>query len=252
MPRTNATARFERRGELSAESPTLIVGMPENGVVGSIAVNQIKRQLDLKLEGNIVSESFPPVSTFGEGHVRDLVRVYTGTDPPVVVPLCDIALPPYAHADLAACIVHNLAEDFERAIVLTGVPAQNEDQIGEVSCIVTGDAAMAEAEDAGIPLESSVGFIGGTSGAVVNDCYHADIPTIALLVKAHPYLPDPEAAQAVIEKALEPLVSFDIDTQELQEDADDIRRQMEQVAEHFERLQKGGESPVAEGPSMYQ
>ncbi|MFC4551320.1 MULTISPECIES: proteasome assembly chaperone family protein [Halorussus] len=251
MPRTDATARFERRAELSPEAPTLLVGMPENGVVGSIAVNQVTEQLDLERQGHIVSESFPPVTTFGEGRVRDLVRVYAGTDPSVVVPQCDVAMPPEASADLAACIVNDLAADFERAIVLAGVPAQNEEAVGEVTAVVTSEEMASEVEAIGVPLESGVGFIGGTSGAVVNDCYHANVPTIALVVKAHPFLPDPNAARALIEKALEPLVEFDIDTRELEEEAEAIRNEMEQVARYFEQLQSDPDHSTAES-SMYQ
>ncbi|UPV76013.1 PAC2 family protein [Halorussus limi] len=252
MPRTQANARFERRGEITAESPTLIVGMPENGVVGSIAVNQITEQLDLHHEGNIVSESFPPVATFGDGWVRDLVRVYAGNDPNVVIPHCDIALPPTATADLAACIVNDLAADFERAIVLAAVPAQTEEQVGEVTGVVTSESAADELREVGVPMESSVGFVGGASGAVLNDCYHASIPTTALIVKAHPYLPDPKAAKAVIEKALEPLVEFDIDTTALEEQSEEIRQQMEQIAQHYEQLMEGGEPIAVDDSSMYQ
>lgn len=252
MPRTNASARFERRAEVTAESPTLIVGMPENGVVGSIAVNHVTEQLGLEQKGNIVSESFPPVATYGDGRVRDLVRVYAGADPPVVIPHCDIALPTYANGDLAACVVNDLAEDFERAIVLAAVPAQTEEEVGEVTGIVTSEKAETELQEIGIPLDPNVGFLGGASGAVVNDCYHANVPTIALIVKAHPYLPDPEAARAIIEKALEPLVDFDIDTQGLREQAEDIRERMDQIVQHYEQLQEGGGQQFAEDSSMYQ
>ena len=252
MPRTDADARFERRTEITGELPTLIVGMPENGVVGSIAVNHITEQLELENKGHIVSETFPPIATFGNGRVRDLVRVYAGTDPNVVIPHCDLALPPDANADLAACVVHDLAADFDRAIVLAAVPAQTEEQVGEVTGVVTSEEASNELQAVGVPLDPSVGYIGGASGAVLNECYHANIPTIALIVKAHPYLPDPEAAQAIIEDALEPLVDFDIDTQGLEEQADDIRRQMEQIADHYEQLMEGHESHAPEGPSMYQ
>ena len=245
-------ARFERRTEITAESPTLIVGMPENGVVGSIAVDLITEQLDLEHKGNVVSETFPPVATFGDGWVRDLVRVYAGTDPDVLIPHCDIALPTQANADLAACVVNDLAADFDRAIVLAAVPAATEEQVGEVTGVVTSESAADELRAAGVDLDESVGFIGGASGAVLNDCYHADIPTIALIVKAHPFLPDPEAAKAVIEKALEPLVDFDVDTRRLDEQAEEIRRRMEQVAEHYEHLMEGGDVRTAEESSMYQ
>lgn len=251
MPRTDADARFERRTEAIGELPTLIVGMPENGVVGSIAVDQITEQLDLEHTGHIVSETFPPVATFGDGWVRDIVRVYAGTDPNVVIPHCDIALPPYANADLAACVVHDLATDFDRAIVLAGVPAQSEEQVGEVTGLVTSEDAANELRDIDVPLDTNVGFLGGASGAVLNECYHANIPTIALIVKAHPYLPDPEAARAVIKEALEPLVNFDINTQALEEKADEIRTQMEQIANHYEQLMESYEGRTPED-SMFQ
>ena len=251
MPRTDTFARFERRGEITAESPTLLVGMPENGVVGSIVVNQITKQLELDQKGNILADSFPPVATYGGGWVRDLVRVFTGPDPPVVIPHCDIALPMFANADLAACVVNDLAADYSRAIVLAGVPAATEEQVGEVSGVVTDESAADELADAGVELESTVGFIGGASGAILNECYHANVPTIALIVKAHPFLPDPKAAQAVIEKALEPIIDFDIDTRALQEKADEIRRQMELVSQHYENIQHG-RGGLAEESDMYQ
>lgn len=251
MPRTDTFARFERRGELTAESPTLIVGMPENGVVGSIVVDQITKQLGLEHKGNVVSESFPNVSTFGEGRVRDLVRVFAGADPAVVIPHCDIALPMSANADLAACVVNDLAAEFEQAIIMAGVPAPSEEQIGEVTGVVTCEETENELREAGVQLEPSVGYLTGASGAILNECYHANVPTMALIVKAHPFFPDPKAAQAVIEKALEPLVNFEIDTQELEEQTDEIRRQMEQVSRHFEQLQNSQERRTGTS-SMYQ
>ena len=251
MVRTDSDARFERRGEITADSPTLIVGMPEQGVVGSIAVNQITKQLGLEHKGNIVSGTFPPVATFGDGWVRDLVRVYAGADPPVVIPHCDIALPMFANAELATCVVNDLASDFERAILLNGVPARAEEEVGDVTGVVTSEAAATELRDADVPLESSVGYVTGASGAILNECYHENVPTIALNVKTRPFSPDPEATKAAIEKALEPIVGFHIDTTELQEQADRIRREMDQVARHFEHLHDSREHSVDES-SMFQ
>ena len=86
----------------------------------------------------------------------------------------------------------------------------------------------------------------------MNDCYHADIPTTALVVKAYPFLPDLEAARAVIEKALEPLVDFEIDTRSLQEEADEIRQRLEQVAQYYKQLQEGTQPNAIENSSLYQ
>ena len=86
-------------------------------------------------------------------------------------------------------------------------------------------------------------MIGGVTGALVNDCYHADIPVAVLIVRSNPYIPDPSAARDVIEEALEPLVEFDIDTEELLEQAEEIQRQKQQIAELLQQYQQDDTEP---------
>ena len=57
-PDTDPT-EFERSTDLAAESPTLIEGLPGLGLVASIAVDQITKQLDMEQHGTIVSDEFP-------------------------------------------------------------------------------------------------------------------------------------------------------------------------------------------------
>ena len=173
--------------------------MPENGVVGSIAVDLITEQLGVEQKRNVLSETFPPVATFGDGWVRDLVRVYAGTDPDVLIPHCDVALPMTANADLAVCVVNDLAADFDRVIVLTAIPPRTKAEVGEVTGLVTSEEAAAELRDAEIPL-----------------------------------------------------VSFDVDTQKLAEQADEIRNQTERIARHYEQLMEGQDPLASDEGSMYQ
>ena len=60
--------------------------------------------------------------------------------------------------------------------------------------------------------------------------------TSLLIVRAHPYLPDPKAAKSVTETALEPLVDFDIDTTALDEQAEEIQQQMQQIAQQYQQM----------------
>jgi uncharacterized protein len=96
------------------------------------------------------------------------------------------------------------------------------------------------------------GVVGGITGAIVRECYQADVPAALLIVRAHPRLPDPGAAKAVIEEALEPLVEFDIDTTDLEEEAEDIRRQMEQIAEQYQQVSEESGPQETRGMRMYQ
>lgn len=250
---TQDAATYERLTERQATAPTLIEGLPGHGLVASIAVDQITRQLDLRHHGNIVSDDFPPVVTFQDGLVHDLVRVYEGADPDVLTLQSDLALPPYSFESLARCVIGEFAEEFERAIFLTGVPAESESRIGDIAGVGTTEAMRDELETAGVPRAGDPGLVGGVTGAIVKECYHADVPAIVLVVRAHPFLPDPGAAQRVIEEALEPLVDFDIDTTELQEQADQIQEQMQQLAEQFQQMQRENQpTQQSTTPSMFQ
>nr|WP_139246704.1 hypothetical protein [Halogranum amylolyticum] len=49
----------------------------------------------------------------------------------------DLALPPMAYKPLSRCVHEQLAEEFDRAIFLAGVPAQRETDLGTVTAIAT-------------------------------------------------------------------------------------------------------------------
>ncbi len=236
------TASFEQIADVSANSPTLIEGLPGHGLVAAIAVDQLTEQLGLEHCGNIVSDDFPPVVTFDDGLVQDLVRVYSGSEPAVMTLQSDLALPPQAHEPLSACVLSELADEFSRAIFLAGAPAESEEAIGEVSGVATTKAIKTDLVDAGIPVPDEPGLVGGVTGALVRECYQADVPAALLIVRSHPFLPDPQAAKSVIETALEPLVEFDIETTALDDQADEIQQQMQQVAQQYQQIaeEQGG------------
>lgn len=247
-------ATFEQLTELDDAAPTLIEGLPGHGLVASIAVNQIREQLGLEHHGNIRSEAFPPVVTFEDGLIQDLVRVYAGTDPAVLTLHSDLVLPPQAYGPLASCVIDQCAEAFDQAIFLTGVPAESEARLGDVAGVATTEATREKLTAAGIDLAEDPGLVGGVTGALVERCYHEGVPAMVLVVRSHPFLPDPGAAQQVIEEALEPLVDFDVDTTALQEQSDEIRERMQQLSEQYEQMQRErqGSSDQQTSPSMFQ
>lgn len=246
----NPSARFEKATELTTDSLTLIEGLPGLGLVASIAVDQITKQLGLEQHGTIVSDDFPPVAAFDEGRVRDAVRVYAGEDPAVMTLQSDVTIPPTAVESLSQCVLRDVAEEFERAVFLAGAPAESEGQIGEIEGIATTDELETALTDAGITLADGSGVIGGVTGALLDDCYHNDVPAAVLVVRSNPYIPDPRAARAVIENALEPLVEFDIETRELREQAEEIQQQKQQIAEQLQQYQQQQDEQPRMG--MYQ
>ncbi len=252
MSDAETVTEFRRIADLTPDEPTLIEGLPGHGLVASIAVDQITNQLDLEHYGSITSDTFPPVATFEDALVRDLVRVYAGSNPPVMTLQSDLALPPSSFSALSECVLDDLASNFSRAIFLAGAPAESEEQLGQVRGVATTEALRDELDAADVPVAEENGVVGGVTGALVNECYRAEVPAMLLIVRAHPRLPDPGAAVSVIETALEPLVEFDIDTTELEERAEQIQQQMQQIARQYEQMAQQEEQPDAPVQGMYQ
>jgi uncharacterized protein len=246
------TASFERVTDLDLDTPVLIEGLPGHGLVAAITVDQITSDQELELHGRITSESFPSVVTYDDGMVRDLVRVYGGTDPDLLTLQSDLALPEEAFRPLARCVIEDLSEQFDRAIFLAGAPAQSEADRGTVHGVATTEGMRAELDDAGIELGDEPGIVGGITGAMVKECYHADVPAALLVVESHPYLPDPTAARAVIEEALEGLVPFDVDTTELAEQGEEIEQRMEQIAAQYREMNQKRQEDQRMDTRMFQ
>jgi uncharacterized protein len=252
MSSDDPAVRFEEKRELAAEAPTLVEGLPGLGLVASIAVDQITRQLGLEEYGTISSEAFPPVASFEDGRVRESVRVYAGADPDVMTLQSDVPMPSRAHRPLSHCVLSDLAAEFDRAVFLAGAPAESETQVGEVVGVATTDELETELTDAGIALAEGSGILGGITGALLADCYRAEVPAAVLITRSNPYIPDPAAARSVIESALEPMVSFDIDTTELEEQAAEIRQRKEQIAAQLRQVQESRDGEQQSVSRMYQ
>ncbi|MFW6384172.1 MAG: proteasome assembly chaperone family protein [Halodesulfurarchaeum sp.] len=247
-----ASPIFEARTDVDLDRPTLIEGLPGHGLVASIAVDQITLQLGMEYYGRLYDETFPQVLTFQDGMARDPVRVYATPEEGLVTLQSDLAIPHRAFGSLSKGLFESV-DAFGKAVFLAGAPAGSESERGTVMGIATTERMKSRLEAADIDLAADPGVIGGVTGALARACHRRAVPTAVLVVNSHPYLPDPGAAQSVIESALEPLVEFDIDTTELEKQATEIQERMQQIAEQYEQLtEQEGSRPESGVPGMYQ
>lgn len=240
MTDVTPNASFERVTDAPAEPATLVEGLPGHGLVAAIAVDLVTRQLGLDHHGTVRSPAFPRVASFADGRVRDPVRVYAGDDPAVMTLQSDVTLDDGGADALAEGVLGGLDGSIDCVVLLVGAPAESQQQVGDVSGIATTEGVARDLSDAGIALAEGSGLVGGATGSLLAACHRRGVPAAALVVRANPYIPDPRAAQAVIEDALEPLVDFDVDTTELEADAHQIEDRLEQMAEEYRRAQTAG------------
>lgn len=238
MANGRSTTTFDRRTDFEGASPTLVEGLPGHGLVASIVAEQLIDQLELDVYGRIRSEAFPPVTTFENGRVRDPVRVYAGTDPDVLALHSGLPIPGDAYRPVSRCVLEELADEFDRAIFVAGTAAESDAETGEVTGIATTADLADELDAAGVELADGFGTVGGVTGALMKECFHADVPAVALMVTANPFMPDPSSARTVIETALEPLTDFGIDASALSGKEEQIRQHKRQIAEQLRQSQE--------------
>ena len=254
MPTSDETTSFRPMNGPDVEEATLIDGLPGYGMVACIAVRQIIEQLDLDQYGSIVSAEHFPVLSYENGRLRNPVRLYANPEPQIVTLQSDIAISLQAFAPLSRTVVDALESRIERAIFLVEIPASVPEDVGSIS----GAASTGELEqtltDAGIPLEEEDGLIIGPTGAVANQFFQADIPTAVLFVGTATdlFTPDPDAARVLIEDALNPIVEFDIDTTELEEQSGMIQRELQDMAHQVKQVTGGGSTDDLSYLWMYQ
>lgn len=227
---------FERRTDVELEGSDLIAGLPGLGLAASIAAGHVEGQRDPDLHGTIRSTAFPPAAAFEEGRTLAPVRVYGGGEPAMLTLQSSVPVPQDAARSLAGCVAEDLSPRCSRTVVLAGAPAATEEERGEIYGFATNGSQRTAIEEAGLELAEGRGSLTGAPGALVHACHRRELPAIALLVKAHPQLPDPTAARSLIEEGLERLLGVEIDTDPLEEEAEEIARKKQQIAQQLEAV----------------
>ncbi len=247
--------RIVEEGEARYTHPVVIEGLPDVGLVGTIAASYLVEKLDYREIGHIESELFPPVMVIHDGKLKNPFRLYSDASGSIVVILSEVAVPPKAVYPLTTA----LAEWFHRITVtepvisLKGLPMKNRMEIDkpEVFAVGNTDAALVLLKEKQLELLEE-GFIAGTYAMMLRECSKRQISAISLLAQCFPVYPDPGAAAAAIEAVKKFVPTLAVDVGELLENAEEIKLKardlMQETALSASEMQKGMEQDM---PIMY-
>ncbi len=233
------------------KNPIVIEGLPDVGLVGTIAASYIVEKMGYKEIGYVESDLFPPVMVIHEGKLENPFKIYGNEG--VVVVLSEVAIPPNAVYPLAGALADWFnGIDAKLVISITGLPAENRMDIEkpEVFAVGNNEEAIKKLKDKQMELMEE-GFIAGHYAMMLRECYKRNLNAISLLAQCFPVYPDPGAAASTIE-SLEKFVPLGIDVGELMEKAEEIKLKardlMRQTALSAPEMQKGVEQDM---PIMY-
>ncbi len=243
--------RIVEKEGVKHKNPIVVEGLPDVGLVGTIAASYIVERMGYKEIGYIESDLFPPIMVVHEGKSKNPLRIYG--DEGVVVVLSEVAIPVGAVYPLTEALADWVKEIGSKLVIsMTGLPATNRIDIEkpEVFAVGNSEEALNELKDKQMELLEE-GFIAGPYAVMLRECSKRKMSAISLLAQCFPVYPDPGAAASAIE-SLDKFLKLGIDVKELLEKGAEIKLKardlMRQTALSAPEMQKGAEQDM---PIMY-
>lgn len=155
------------------ESPLLVVGLPDVGLVGAIAVMHLIRSLNMSEVGYIDSDQFPPVAVVLRGEPKRPVRIFYSESHNTLAIGSEVALPLHTLPILARKVIE-LARlvSCRYVVLLGGVPVPNRFDIEKPK--VYGIGVLEEDREFlkrnGVELIEE-GFVAGAYALILKYCH---------------------------------------------------------------------------------
>lgn len=245
-------AHVQTHADVELESPTLLEGMPGVGLVAKIATDHVISELEMTYFGSLHCPGLAQVAVYDSGspQLYPPVRLYASEEHDLVVLRSDVAVSPMEVSEFATCVSGWLEEHQAFPIYVSGLPSDvTGTEERELYGVATGDA---EERLAKLDIEPPVtdGVWSGPTGALLGHAGEVDMAAVGLIVECDPQFPDPVAACAYINRAVNPLAGIEIDDSGLRERAEEIRQEKQQLAQKMG--QNGDDSSRVETRGMYQ
>jgi uncharacterized protein len=244
-------ARIDRRLDVSLDEPTLIDGFPGVGLVGKIVVDHLIEELSMAHYANVHCEGIPPVTTYqpDSNELVTPVRLYVDADRDLLALQSDVPINPQAATAFADCVTEWFETESMLPIYISGLPRQTDAEQPALYGVGSGEGT-ARVADAGINTPSEMGIVSGPTGALLAHAVDHGTTAVGVVVESDPQFPDPDAAKAVIERAIDPTAGIEINTGDLTEKAAEIEQARKQLLKRMQQASE--ESSRAEPIRMYQ
>jgi uncharacterized protein len=205
--------------------PSVIVGIPEMGLVGTIAASYIVENLGLPEIATVDSDLLPQVVVVHDSEPKEPIRVFGKGN--LAVAVSEVPLTARLSYEFAWELVRwTKAKQGKMVVGVTGIPSEDRVESGgnktPVVLAVTNDADLRKSiKSIGAePFEH--GIIASTYATLLKRCASQGVPNLTLLAESYAEFPDPGAAAAALQ-VLNKLMPIGVDVKPLLEGAEEIR-----------------------------
>lgn len=228
---------------------TIIVGFPGIGLIGSISAKYIVRQLNMEVKGFIRSPLIPPLAVFLDGILAYPYRIYVSKEHDLAVLIGESPAPVQAYYYLANAVLDWGKQIGAKEIICLDGFQDPFTPSKEVYLVAEPDLKN-KIDKINLP-KPQTGYIGGLSGAILNETILREIDGYALLCgTTEPNFPDPDGAANIIE-TLNKLKNLTIDIASLRADGDKIKKTMQEFAEKTRQVSDESMYDTTDKSSLY-
>ena len=223
---------------------TMIIGLPDVGLVGLIATSYIISELNLEEIAYMDSDLLPPVVVLHNGLPHAPLRIYGNQN--LIAVISELAVPAPAIYNIMREIVDwGEEKKVKRIVSMGGIPLENRQTIKEPK--VFGAASNQELLDMlsknGLNIMNE-GYMVGAQALSMRYSVSKNISAIAILAQSFYNYPDPQAAAMAL-KELSKISDIKVDVSKLLEKGEEIRLKardiMKRTQQEMNRMQKSQE-----------
>lgn len=213
---------------------TLLAGFSAFGLAGLTAVNYLVDRLDLHQTGHIAAEGLPSITPFEDGRPRHPIRLFSRPDLDVTVLVGELFVPvPVGPRFARAVLDWTEASGVEEVAVLAGVPVPHGPDEHRTYYVATDDYRESRLADAPLPPMGN-GFLDGINAALIERGLDSPLGACVYVTPVHAQAPDVEASIRLVE-AVDDVYGLGVDSEPLQQFADEVRQYYGELADRMER-----------------
>jgi uncharacterized protein len=229
----------------SMKNPTIIIGLPGTGLVGSVAASQIVDSLKMKFGGYVSSSSFAPLAAIHDYMPMPAARIHYSEKANIIVIISEMTIPVSSSAELAQKIFDFSKEVKAQSIISLGGISLNEEK-GEVYIVSSDADIVKKSKRFAKPIKE--GATTGVTGILLTMGTLEKFPISTILAESSEEYLDPKAASKVI-RVFSRITGIHISTARLDKEAVEFSQDLKESVRKA-RISKKGPS-ADEGGTMY-
>ena len=232
--------------QFTINNAVMIAGFPGPGMIGSIVCTQLIEQLEMHQIAYVQSRYIMPGALWIGGRLRHPFRIYCNANKSVCVLTCDVPVFASAIDSISTTITNWCRKNkIEKLVALSGIYPEHiqpfpKDFTKRTSFIIEDASRLNNGIDKHRKINANqvpfFAFIGGLPGQILTNCQAQFIDCMAVLIPTLSFTPDPEGAAIVIDTLGDLIPNTKINSSQLRQEAEIIKRQLSELAKLQYRL----------------